>query len=467
VSGNQAPASLGGGLRNTGTATLSGVTFSGNTAGEGAGISNTGPLTLTNATISGNTAVNGAGGIEQGGNTLTATNVTIAFNSSTSGTQAIVGGGAANPFQLRNSIVHSNTPASNCSGGGITSQGNNIDNGNSCGFSAAGDLPNTNPNLAALAVNAPGVNATHALNAGSPAIDGGTNTGCPSTDERGVARPQGVRCDIGAYEAQVVAPTPTPTPPTTCAPRPPVSVVVSPTTGHRVQVTVTAGTNASTPTNNLSQLQFVTSTHIASPNALILPYNATVPFTTPAINAPSTTFFLQQQNSSQPVTVALNVVDACGSWSTFVGGGLAVFGTPGPAPAQPTAAPPAAATAPATAAPSGAAGGAPRCAPRPPVRVATAAAGSGRVQVTVAADSASGASLQSLAFGPTNAALVDIPGGQTGATGSFTVPLPAGTQQTTFVVRRAVEGQGATVPLVVTDSCGDWPTLIGGGASAF
>src|SRR5262249_25941728 len=159
-------------------------------------------------------------------------------------------------------------------------------------------------------------------------------------------------------------------------------------------------------------------------------FSATVPFTTPAINAPSTTFFLQQQNSSQPVTVALNVVDSCGSWSTFVGGGLAVFGTPGPAPAQPTA-PPVAAIATATAAPSEAAGGAgssaPRCPRRPPVRVTTAAAGTGRLQVTIAADSAAGASLQALAFGPTNGALVDVPGGQTGATGSFTVTPPAGT----------------------------------------
>ncbi len=36
---------------------------------------------------------------------------------------------------------------------------------------------------------------------GSPAVDRGSNAGCPATDQRGVARPQGARCDIGAYEA--------------------------------------------------------------------------------------------------------------------------------------------------------------------------------------------------------------------------------------------------------------------------
>ncbi|MFQ5880811.1 MAG: choice-of-anchor Q domain-containing protein, partial [Dehalococcoidia bacterium] len=34
----------------------------------------------------------------------------------------------------------------------------------------------------------------------------------PATDQRGVARPQGAACDIGAYEFEVAAPSPTPTP---------------------------------------------------------------------------------------------------------------------------------------------------------------------------------------------------------------------------------------------------------------
>jgi hypothetical protein len=39
---------------------------------------------------------------------------------------------------------------------------------------------------------------------GSPAIDhGGTRaTGCPAADQRGVSRPQGPACDIGAVEVR-------------------------------------------------------------------------------------------------------------------------------------------------------------------------------------------------------------------------------------------------------------------------
>ena len=53
--------------------------------------------------------------------------------------------------------------------------------------------------LDALADNG-GYTQTMALGAGSSAIDTGTNTGCPATDQRGVTRPQGSHCDIGAYE---------------------------------------------------------------------------------------------------------------------------------------------------------------------------------------------------------------------------------------------------------------------------
>ncbi|MCZ6536501.1 MAG: hypothetical protein O6838_01215, partial [Gammaproteobacteria bacterium] len=41
---------------------------------------------------------------------------------------------------------------------------------------------------------------------GSPAIDAGTNTGCPATDQRGVARPFNATCDIAAFESDVALP---------------------------------------------------------------------------------------------------------------------------------------------------------------------------------------------------------------------------------------------------------------------
>jgi len=61
----------------------------------------------------------------------------------------------------------------------------------------------TNPLLGPLQNNG-GQTQTHALLTGSPAIDAGTNTGCPTTDQRGIARPQGATCDIGAFEFGVI-----------------------------------------------------------------------------------------------------------------------------------------------------------------------------------------------------------------------------------------------------------------------
>lgn len=55
------------------------------------------------------------------------------------------------------------------------------------------------PLLDPLADNG-GPNQTMALQAGSPAIDTGNNAACPAADQRGIARPQGSGCDIGAYE---------------------------------------------------------------------------------------------------------------------------------------------------------------------------------------------------------------------------------------------------------------------------
>ncbi len=72
-----------------------------------------------------------------------------------------------------------------------------------CGFKSTGDLQNTDPQFltGGLAFNG-GNTATFALKATSSAIDSGPDavTGCSATDQRDVARPQGTRCDSGAYE---------------------------------------------------------------------------------------------------------------------------------------------------------------------------------------------------------------------------------------------------------------------------
>ncbi|HEY7059852.1 MAG TPA: hypothetical protein VII06_00125 [Chloroflexota bacterium] len=48
-----------------------------------------------------------------------------------------------------------------------------------------------------------------------------------------------------------------------------------------------------------------------------------------------------------------------------------------------------------------------------------------------------------------------------------TVSLPAHPASIGLTVHRLTPGQAATVELTVTDGCGAWPTLVGGGPSAF
>jgi len=93
----------------------------------------------------------------------------------------------------------------------------------------------------------------------------------------------------------------------------------------------------------------------------------------------------------------------------------------------------------------------------------------GRLQVIVRANVSAGTPSNGLAelrfTGLTNAS-VDA-GSQTSATAPFSVTLPAGTSQSTFFVNRLVAGQATTVTLVAVDMCGDWPTVVGGGPTAF
>src|SRR5262249_56493515 len=87
------------------------------------------------------------------------------------------------------------------------------------------------------------------------------------------------------------------------------------------------------------------------------------------------------------------------------------------------------------------------CNPRPNVSVAVVPSEAGRLQVTIAANTAAGTPtnrLQALQFGAATNALIDVPGGPTGATGSFNVALPAGTQQAAFTVRPARSGGAGT-----------------------
>jgi hypothetical protein len=231
---------IGGGINNIGVLTVSNVTISGNSADVwGGGISNTGNMTIYNSTVSHNTAVIGGGilnavfifssGIVQAG-TAILENVTVSGNSASdmgggiasSGTNvggsmtltsltisncslnnnsASAGGSLFNQFgtaTLRNTIIVNSSLGGGCDGT-IISSGHNLESGNTCGLTGAGDLTNTNPLLGPLQDNG-GPTFTHALLEGSPAIDAGINGGVLSTDQRGYPRIWNGTVDIGAYE---------------------------------------------------------------------------------------------------------------------------------------------------------------------------------------------------------------------------------------------------------------------------
>jgi hypothetical protein len=111
------------------------------------------------------------------------------------------------PETLVNTILDNRGPncTRNAGAAAITSEGGDLDSGRTCAFAATGDRSARNPGLARLADNG-GPTLTQALRAGSPARDRAVAGACPSHDQRGVHRPRGPGCDIGAFEAAPTAP---------------------------------------------------------------------------------------------------------------------------------------------------------------------------------------------------------------------------------------------------------------------
>jgi hypothetical protein len=244
LSRNQGGGGRGGGIYNGegGTVKVTNSTLSGNTlqsfiVGDllfGGGIYNdNGTVEVTNSTLSGNTAIhpNGSGaGIYNKAGTVTLTNSTLSGNQanpSTTYNGAIIlpapgsGGGIWNggTVNVKNTIVAQNTAATGPDVVGSFASGgyNLIGNGTgSTGFTAVGDRVGTaaapiDPLLNPLADNG-GPTQTRALQAGSPAINGGDPAfvltsgpfiGPPFYDQRGISpfnRVSGGIIDIGAFE---------------------------------------------------------------------------------------------------------------------------------------------------------------------------------------------------------------------------------------------------------------------------
>jgi predicted outer membrane repeat protein len=236
----------GGAIYNQGTLTVAGSAFEGNTADYSSGaISNVGgTLAVATSTFTGNTAYTGGGAIlnYQGG-TASVTSCTFALNSAGAwGGGAIFNGVSASSLAVTYTTLSANAAAGisgaiangghgdtggtvsltatllsynriagttvNCynqSGATFLDGGFNLEDGDTCTL-GAGSWKSTDPGPLEPADNGGGTR-TMALSAASPALDRipAGSAGCGTTvaaDQRGVARPQGSGCDVGAYERE-------------------------------------------------------------------------------------------------------------------------------------------------------------------------------------------------------------------------------------------------------------------------
>jgi len=221
----------GGGIGNESNLRLDRSTVRGNSAPFGGGLANDANAFVTTSTLSGNSAADAGGGIWNNSN-LTVVSSTVSANS------ALVGNGIYDAFgtndrlvgvtldgdlafagltEIGNSIL-TGACVLTTDGPGIVSHGHNLAREAGCNLTTETDLLG-DPLLGPLQDNG-GPTGTMALLPGSPARDaggdepvslpgwsGGFTGSCPATDQRGIGRPQGPHCDIGAYEAVSAVPT--------------------------------------------------------------------------------------------------------------------------------------------------------------------------------------------------------------------------------------------------------------------
>ena len=243
----------GGGIHNLGTLTVIACSFEGNVARGGIGLAGAdggfgggGGNGGDGITFGGTGGDGGNGGSERqgataaidNGGTLTLTHATVARNSLTAGSAGSegfggdggTGGGTGglpgvdgmpgtsaslraanlattNIATLDRTILASPAVGNNCEGA-FSSAGHNLafspgDATCDASLDQSTDLPGVDPDLEPLALNPPGTTPTAALGPASGATDSIPAPACTvATDQRGVPRPQGAGCDIGAFEVE-------------------------------------------------------------------------------------------------------------------------------------------------------------------------------------------------------------------------------------------------------------------------
>ena len=327
-SGNSATAGAGGGM-NVQTisdldppvyTSLTDVIFKNNTATGGGGLflgNTSSATTITNATFDGNVANRRGGAMLFEYSSPTLTNVTVANNISNDNLASPKGGGGimnidSSPtlihvtFSGNNSLLTGGDAMRNAAGldltgsfplirnsilwdsddeittedlGGATISDSILKGGCPAG-STCSNVTGADPLLGLLANNG-GFGETLAIGLGSPANNSASLASCTPFDQRGVSRPQGSGCDLGAFElVETGLPTPTPTntplPPTATPTSTPLPPTATPTSMTSVPPTDTAtstptGTSTATQTNTaLPPTATSTSTPTFTPTATSL-----------------------------------------------------------------------------------------------------------------------------------------------------------------------------------------------------
>ena len=208
LSGNKGSPVAGGAIYNSGTLTVSGSTFSGNevVADAGGAIYNSGTITLSDSTLSGNSAANGGA--------IYNANVAIVWASTFSGNSASEGGAIYTTSGMTELEAAADIFNGSCDQvGSWDDQGYNVGSDGTCLDSGTGDV-NYGGSLTSLLNslgNYGGPTETMPPLAGNPAIgvipvstsatlNGSPVQLCPTTDQRGATTPSGEACDAGAVQ---------------------------------------------------------------------------------------------------------------------------------------------------------------------------------------------------------------------------------------------------------------------------
>jgi hypothetical protein len=170
------------------------------------------PITIdiTNTTVAGNTSVLVNAGmyinLKLAASSVTLNNVTIAKNqiNGPGNGAGLFRTGVGGPVSLENSLIAGNlfqSTKADCSGTFVSLDYNLIETTVNCDLTGATghNITGLSAQISDLADNG-GPTQTMALLGDSPPRDAGNDLTCALTDQRGVTRPQGSHCDMGAFE---------------------------------------------------------------------------------------------------------------------------------------------------------------------------------------------------------------------------------------------------------------------------